>query len=403
MPSKKSPHTFWPVITGLLAAALFLVLLPRTQAPISDTETINSAFSNLAPVRTITRDTVSYAEAVRRAAPAVVNIYTRTLSPQRRHPLIDDPMFQQYYDKSAQAQQQRMASSLGSGVILSDEGFILTNHHVISGADEIIVLLYDGREAQAQLVGSDIETDLAVLRITLDKLSPIALGNSSQIRVGDVVLAIGNPFGLGQSVSQGIISARGRSGLGLSTFENFLQTDAAINQGNSGGALIDAYGNLLGINSATLNESSSVGIGFAIPVKTVVKVLEDIVQYGRVIRGSLGVHARQLSPELAQRIGLSPLTALIITHIQRDSPAALAGLQPGDIVTHINGHLLSDGHHAAYLIADLKPGDPVRLRIIRDNKISSITAIAGIRKPGTAVSTTQQVRPPTSRDSRAAR
>ena len=257
MSFSKRANTIWPIITGLLAAALILTMSARIQQPAPEPQTMGSVIGNLAPVRTVAKDTVSYSDAVQRAAPAVVNIYTRTLLPQRLHPLMfNDPLFQRYYNKSAQPQQQRMASSLGSGVILSDDGFILTNHHVVAGADEIIVLLYDGREAQAQLVGSDLETDLAVLRITLDKLSPIAIGNSSQTRVGDVVLAIGNPFGLGQSVSQGIISARERNGLGLSTFENFLQTDAAINQGNSGGALIDAYGNLLGINSATLNESS---------------------------------------------------------------------------------------------------------------------------------------------------
>ena len=390
MSFSKRANTIWPIITGLLAAALILTMSARIQQPAPEPQTMGSVIGNLAPVRTVAKDTVSYSDAVQRAAPAVVNIYTRTLLPQRLHPLMfNDPLFQRYYNKSAQPQQQRMASSLGSGVILSDDGFILTNHHVVAGADEIIVLLYDGREAQAQLVGSDLETDLAVLRITLDKLSPIAIGNSSQTRVGDVVLAIGNPFGLGQSVSQGIISARERNGLGLSTFENFLQTDAAINQGNSGGALIDAYGNLLGINSATLNESSSVGIGFAIPVKTVIKVLEDIVQYGKVIRGSLGIQAQQLSPEIARRLGLSPPNALIITQVQIGSPAHTAGLQPRDIVTHINSRLVSDGAHAANLIADLKPGDPVRLRIVRDNQIIDVTAIAGTRATGSPISTTQ--------------
>ena len=372
----------WPIVTGLLAAALTLALLSlnRQSVPTSTHDTPPVAGAS-APIRTITRDTVSYSAAVSRAAPAVVNIYTRTLLPRGQHSLLNNPIFQRYYDGSAQPQQQRMASSLGSGVIVSIDGFILTNHHVVAGADEIIVLLYDGREAQAQLVGSDPETDLAVLQITLDKLSPIAIGNSSQTRVGDVVLAIGNPFGLGQSVSQGIISARERTGLGLNTFENFLQTDAAINQGNSGGALIDAYGNLLGINSATLNESSSVGIGFAIPVKTAIDVLEDLVQHGRVIRGSLGVRAQQLSPQLAQSMGLSPPYALIITHVQTGSPAYTAALQPGDIVTHMNGNLVTDGAHAANLVANLKPGDPVRLRIIRDSQVNDVTAIAGTRPP----------------------
>lgn len=379
MTLNKHSQTLWPVVTGLLAAALILVLTPRSRQHEPESQTLGSIIGNLAPVTTLSNGTVSYSDAVRRAAPAVVNIYTRTLSAQRRHPLLKDPVFQRYYDKSAQTQQQRMASSLGSGVIVSDDGFILTNHHVIAGADQIIALLYDGREAQARLIGSDPETDLAVLQISLDKLSPIAIGNSSQVQVGDVVLAIGNPFGLGQSVSQGIISARGRNGLGLSTFENFLQTDAAINRGNSGGALVDAYGNLLGINSATLNESSSVGIGFAIPVKTVIKVLEDIVQHGRVIRGFLGVEAQQLSPELARRIGLAQTKALIITHTQAGGPAYTAGLKPGDIVTHINGRPISDGYHATNLIADLRPGDPVRLHIVRSGQLIEVTAVAGTR------------------------
>lgn len=379
MALNKLSNILWPILTGFFAAALILVLLPTMQQADPRPQNGWSGIGSPAPVKTVTNSTASYSEAVQRAAPAVVNIYTRTLSSQRQHPLLKDPIFQRYYDESAQAQQQRMASSLGSGVIVSEDGYILTNHHVIAGADQIIVLLYDGREAQARLVGSDPETDLAVLQVSLDKLSPIAIGNSSQVQVGDVVLAIGNPFGLGQSVSQGIISARGRNGLGLNTFENFLQTDAAINQGNSGGALIDVYGNLLGINSATLNESSSVGIGFAIPVKTVIKVLEDIVQHGRVIRGFLGVQARQLTPQAVRRIGLSQTNAMIITHIQIGSPAHTAGLQPGDIITHIHNRPISDGYHATNLIADLRPGDPVHLRVFRNGQLLETTAIAGTR------------------------
>jgi serine protease DegS len=326
----------------------------------------------------LTEERVSYAAAVQRAAPSVVNIYTRKLAPQRRSPLLNDPAFRRYFDQSARPQQQRMESSLGSGVIVSGDGYILTNHHVVANADAIIVLLADGREAEAQVVGSDPETDLAVLRITLKNLSPMPIGNSSQARVGDVVLAIGNPFGLGQSVSQGIVSATGR-GLGLNTFENFLQTDAAINRGNSGGALIDAYGNLIGINTAILDETSSQGISFAIPVKTAIKVLEDIIREGHVVRGWLGVQVQQLVANTPQDNGAAPPAALIIIEVQPGSPAAASGLRSGDIVTHINGNPVLDGVHSTNLIADLKPGDSVNLQVLRDQQALTISAIVGVR------------------------
>ena len=271
-----------------------------------------------------------------------------------------------------------MESSLGSGVIVSGDGYILTNDHVISGADEILVLLPDGRETQARVVGSDPETDLAVLRVELDGLNAIPVGNSSQARVGDVVLAIGNPFGLGQSVSQGIISAIGR-GLGLNTYENFLQTDAAINRGNSGGALTDAYGNLIGINTAMLESGASQGISFAIPVKTAIKVLEDIIRHGRVVRGWLGVQVQQLAPEAARALGLSPPSALVVVEVQPDSPAAAGGVLIGDIITHINSEPVLDGPYSTNLIAELQPGEPVRLRVLRGTDPLSITTTVGIR------------------------
>jgi serine protease DegS len=308
----------------------------------------------------------------------VVNIYTRKLLSERRHPLLDDPFYRRFFDQSARPQQQRMESSLGSGVIVSGDGYILTNDHVISGADEILVLLPDGRETQARVVGSDPETDLAVLRVELDGLNAIPVGNSSQARVGDVVLAIGNPFGLGQSVSQGIISAIGR-GLGLNTYENFLQTDAAINRGNSGGALTDAYGNLIGINTAMLESGASQGISFAIPVKTAIKVLEDIIRHGRVVRGWLGVQVQQLAPEAARALGLSPPSALVVVEVQPDSPAAAGGVLIGDIITHINSEPVLDGPYSTNLIAELQPGEPVRLRVLRGTDPLSITTTVGIR------------------------
>jgi len=229
-------------------------------------------------------------------------------------------------------------------------------------------------------VGSDPDTDLAVLKVDLDRLTPAKIADPGQARVGDVVLAIGNPFGVGQSVTQGIISATGRNGLGLNTFENFIQTDAAINPGNSGGALVDAHGNLLGINSAILDRTGySVGIGFAIPANTAMKVLKDIVEHGYVIRGWLGVEARPLTREAAQQLNLDPPSGLVITNIYINSPAHLAGLQPGDIITRINDYWVVDNERSMNLIADLSPGDSVKLEVIRNGEKSTIMAVAGTR------------------------
>jgi len=366
----------WPVLTGLLTAALIVLLMPKVlEPPAADN---NITVNELAPSSSW-EGPASYASAVARAAPAVVNIYTsKSITRERQHPLLNDPFFRRFFNSGSLPQQKRMESSLGSGVIVSGSGFILTNNHVVSGADQIVILLHDGREAQATIVGVDPDTDLAVLKIDLKNLTPISIGDPQKAKVGDVTLAIGNPFGVGQSVSQGIISATGR-GLGLNTFENFLQTDAAINPGNSGGALIDTYGNLLGINSAILNESSSVGLGFAIPADTAVRVMEDIVKHGRVIRGWLGVQAQQLAPDVAARLGLNPPRGLIITDIHINGPAHLAGLLPGDIITHINGQLVGDGRQGTNIIADLMPGDSIHVDVVRDGEKISVTTVAGTR------------------------
>lgn len=366
----------WPALSGLLLAVVIVLATPRLlEKPLVQNPL---AINELAPASNWDNP-VSYATAVARAAPAVVNIYTsKSVTRERQHPLLNDPFFRRFFNSGSLPQQRRMESSLGSGVIVSNSGFILTNNHVVSGADQIVILLHDGREAQASIVGVDPETDLAVLKTDLDNLVPISIGNPQKAKVGDVTLAIGNPFGVGQSVSQGIISATGR-GLGLNTFENFLQTDAAINPGNSGGALIDTYGNLLGINSAILNESSSVGIGFAIPADTAVRVMDDIVKHGRVIRGWLGVQAQQLAPEVATRMGLNPPRGMIITDIHINGPAHLAGLQPGDIITHINGHLVGDGRQGTNIIADLMPGDSIHVDVVRNGEKISVTTVAGTR------------------------
>jgi Trypsin-like serine proteases, typically periplasmic, contain C-terminal PDZ domain len=366
----------WPVLTGLLTAALIVTLTPGVLKQPESKEDI--AVNQLAP-NSSWPSPPSYATAVARAAPSVVNIYTsKTVTRERQHPLLNDPFFRRFFNSGSLPQQKRMESSLGSGVIVSKQGFILTNNHVVRGADQIVVLLHDGREAQASIIGNDPDTDLAVLKIDLDNLAPINIGNPSKARVGDVALAIGNPFGVGQSVSQGIVSATGR-GLGLNTFENFLQTDAAINPGNSGGALIDTYGNLLGINSAILNESSSVGIGFAIPADTAMRVMQDIVKHGKVIRGWLGVQAQQLAPDVATRLGLNPPRGMIITDIHINGPAHLAGLRPGDIITHINGQLVGDGRQGTNIIADLMPGDSIHVDLVRNGEKISVTTVAGTR------------------------
>lgn len=366
----------WPVITGLLAAAVILLLFPQGLNNRSDVET-----ADLSPEADAEwSGPASYASAVRRASPSVVNIYTQKKLARARHPLLDDPFFQRFFNSRNLPQQQRMQSSLGSGVIISADGYILTNNHVVNEADEIVVQLQDGREAMVEVVGRDPETDLAVLKVSLDQLTPISLGDPNQVKVGDVVLAIGNPFGVGQSVSQGIVSATGRNGLGLNTFENFIQTDAAINPGNSGGALVDAYGNLLGINSAILDRTGySVGIGFAIPGNTAIKVLEDIVKHGRVIRGWLGVEASQLKRQAAIQLELDPPSGLVITNIYQGSPAHLAGLLPGDVITRINDYWVVDNDRSMNLIANLSPGDSVKLEVLRSGEKTTIMAVAGTR------------------------
>ncbi len=367
-------YVSWPALTGLLIAALILLLTPRVLDERRADEEVR--VDELQP-GTVWEGPISYADAVAQAAPAVVNIYT-SKKVDRQHPLLNDPFFRRFFNSGSVPQQRRMESSLGSGVIVSKNGFILTNNHVVRDADQIVILLHDGREAKATVVGVDPATDLAVLKTELDNLTPIGIGTPQRSKVGDVVLAIGNPFGVGQSVSQGIVSATGR-GLGLNTFENFLQTDAAINPGNSGGALIDTYGNLLGINSAILNQTSSVGIGFAIPADTAIKVMEDIIEHGKVIRGWLGVQAQQLSADVASRLGLEPPRGMIITDIHINGPAHLAGLLPGDIITHINQQLVGDGRQGSNIIADIEPGNPIHVDVVRDGEEISVTAVAGVR------------------------
>jgi len=312
--------------------------------------------------------TTSYADAVAFAAPAVANIYTRK-TVVTQNPLFDDPLFRHFFGDRFGAPRSRQETSLGSGVIVSQQGYILTNNHVIAGADEIEVALHDGRTARAQVVGTDPETDLAVIKVQLDKLPAIMLGDSDRLRVGDVVLAIGNPFGVGQTVTQGIVSAMGRTQLGISTFENFIQTDAAINPGNSGGALIAASGELVGINTAIFSRSGgSQGIGFAIPVSLARGIMQEIVEQGHIRRGWLGIEIQEMTPALAESFDLGDQTGIIIAGILRRGPADRAGLKPGDIILSIDGQPVQDAHSALNLITQARPGQTIHIQGLRNRQ-----------------------------------
>ena len=315
----------------------------------------------------------SFSGAARKAAPAVVSINT---SKEVRHPRSNDPWFQFFFgDQGSQAQ-----AGLGSGVIVSPDGYILTNNHVVEGADEIEVTLTDSRRARARVIGTDPDTDLAILKIELDKLPVIVLGNSDALDVGDQVLAIGNPFGVGQTVTSGIVSALGRSQLGINTFENFIQTDAAINPGNSGGALVDVNGNLLGINTAIYSRSGgSMGIGFAIPVSTAKLVLEGIVADGEVKRGWVGVEPSNLSPELAETFGIRSSTGVIITGVLQNAPAALAGVRPGDVIVRVGDKAVGNVQELLSSVAALKPGVPARFSLLRRDEKLDLDVTPGLR------------------------
>jgi serine protease DegQ len=319
----------------------------------------------------------SYREAAGRAMPAVVNILT-SKALRETHPLLKDPFFRRFFGDKLPPQEQM--ASLGSGVIVSADGYILTNYHVIEGADEIEVGLADGRKAAASIVGTDPETDLAVIRIKANKLPVIVLGDPTEARVGDVVLAIGNPFGVGQTVTLGIISALGRNNLHINHFENFIQTDAAINFGNSGGALVDTRGNLLGINSAIYSQTGgSVGIGFAIPVSTAKTVLDSIVKHGQVVRGWIGIESQDITPELSDSFGLGRDSGAIIAGVVRGGPADRAGIRPGDILLSVDGKKVGSTNDMLNLIADLPPGGKSRMTVMRKNHQATLDVTVGRR------------------------
>ncbi len=347
----------WPALAGLLAA---LLILDRWVLPAEGVRVERVGA------------TESYAPAVDRAAPAVVNIYTAKLvSTTPAVPLLSQRLAHRF-------SRQRIERSLGSGVIMDKEGHILTNHHVIAGADAIQVLLHDGRTANAVVIGSDAATDLAVLKIDLPNLVPAEVADSDKLRVGDVVLAIGNPLGFGHSVTQGIVSALGRWGLQLNTYEDYIQTDAIIHQGNSGGALIDSQGRLVGINtliytnSAQTGAGTGIGISLAIPANLADYVMHDLIDYGEVIRGWLGV-----SVEPVRLTSGTQKQALLVVTVADASPAQRAGILPGDVITHINGDPVVDGRQTMHQIARLRPGDAISISVQREQQSLELRAVVG--------------------------
>ncbi len=324
------------------------------------------------------RPTASFADAAKQALPAVVHIYTSQEVAAPRNPFADDPFFRHFFGDQAQGTQRR--AGLGSGVIVSSDGYILTNNHVVEGADEIEVALNDGRKSKARVVGTDPESDLAVLRIPAPEKLPVITFAGGPLRVGDVVLAIGNPFGVGQTVTSGIVSALGRSHLGINTFENFIQTDAAINPGNSGGALVDSNGRLVGINTAIYSQSGgSMGIGFAIPVSLARNVLDQIVRNGNVTRGWIGVEVQEITPELAESFRLPATSGALIAGIMRGSPADKAGVKPGDVLLAVEGRQVTDAQTVLELIAGLEPGRTGRLTLWRGNQNVDVNVAVGRR------------------------
>ena len=358
---------FSQVVTVLVAIWFVLVTLkPEWVNSRSSVATSGVTLIEAAPNASGATMPGSYSPAAKLASPAVVSIATTQVNAPA-HPFQNDPWFRFFYgDREDQAPQQ----GLGSGVIVSPEGYILTNNHVIEGAAEIQVTLSDSRRAIAQLIGADPDTDLAILRIDLERLPVITLGNSDTAQVGDRVLAIGNPFGVGQTVTSGIVSALGRNQLGINTFENFIQTDAAINPGNSGGALVDVNGNLIGINTAIFSRSGgSMGIGFAIPVSTARQVLEGIVRDGQVVRGWVGIEPMELTAELAETFGLPKQSeGVIVTGVLQNGPAANAGLRPGDMLLKVAGQPVKNVGELLTQIASLTPGKAAKLEVLRRNQ-----------------------------------
>lgn len=370
----------WLIFAQTVTATLAVVFVVQIFYPKTLNSNLHSIDNHLADAYESTSNRASYSAAAKKAMPSVVNIFTSKKNSNNPHQqFLDDPVFKRFFGDQMDDQSQH-ETSLGSGVIVNENGLILTNQHVIDAADEIEVALEDGRSVRARIVGSDRDTDLAVLKINVKNLPAITFADPKKNKVGDVVLAIGNPFGVGQTVTQGIISALGRNHLGISTFESFIQTDASINPGNSGGALIDADGNLVGINSAIYSRNGgSMGIGFAIPVSIAKQVMEQIVREGSVTRGWIGIEAQDLTVELADSFRLKNTQGALIAGIIKSSPAERAGLKAGDVLLEINDLKVIDGTSMLGLISELKPNKQAILKIARNQKEISIPVMIGRR------------------------
>jgi serine protease DegQ len=375
---------YWLLFTQTVTVALALLFIVHTLKPDLLPDAARSGVVTLyenapqqVPGQAHSRGLSSAAQ---KAMPAVVNIFTSTIIKTPVHPFMDDPRFRFFFGDPDDYETQN-SFSLGSGVIVSADGYILTNHHVVEAADQIEVALSDGRKAKAHVVGSDPETDLAVIKIDLPgSLPAITFGHPELAQVGDMVLAIGNPFGVGQTVTMGIISALKRDHLGLSTFENFIQTDAAINPGNSGGALVDDSGSLIGINSAIYSPNGgSLGIGFAIPVTTAKKTMEQIIQTGSVTRGWIGAGVQELTPELAETFKLGNAKGVLVTEVIRNSPAERAGIRTGDILISIDGKPIIDWNAMLETVSNLPPGKIAPVKLMRDGVDVSLNVKIGKR------------------------
>ena len=371
--------------TTLVLAIVFVVstlrpdLLPRSQ--------LGDGGGTIVTIKEAASDTQTKAEfkpgsfsnAAQVAMPSVVNVFTSKEVKVAPHPLLEDPRFKRFFGDPLESQSRR-ASSLGSGVIVSPEGYILTNHHVIEAADEIEIALADGRKSKARVIGSDPETDLAVVKVDMEALPTMTFGHSDNARVGDIVLAIGNPFGVGQTVTMGIISALGRTHLGINTFENFIQTDAAINPGNSGGALVDTAGNLIGINTAIVSRTGgSLGIGFAITTAVAKQIMEQIIQTGGVTRGWIGVEVQDLTPELAESFKRPSTNGALIAGVLKGGPADRAGIKPGDILIAVDGKPVVDSSAMLNLIAALSPGQTATILVMRNQAEKTVKINVGKR------------------------
>ncbi len=375
-----------------LSVAIFLTGSFSAVGVVSAREKVISQES----IKTLSRLSEALSEVAEAVRPAVVNISTTSIETMEDNPfgdMFNDPLFRHFFgDQFGQPGQKRKfkSSALGSGVIVSENGYILTNNHVVKGAEEIKVILYDKREFKGKVVGTDPRTDLAVIKINAKDLPTLSFGDSGKLKTGDIVLAVGNPFGLNQTITMGIVSAVGRSNIGLADFEDFIQTDAAINPGNSGGALVNGSGELVGINTAIFSTSGGyMGVGFSIPSDMAKTVMDSIIKYGKVIRGWLGVSIQDLTPELAKSLGIKETEGALITGVENDSPADKAGFKRGDLITEMNGKKIPDVTSLRNMVADRAPGTRVDFKIIRNGKEQSITATLGEYKEKQIVKKTE--------------